>query len=310
LPMIELVEGYRGDDEGLNRRVAEIIDRSWGMDPDHAPAIEPTRLEDVREWFSDEETESCLLLYSGEVVGFAMLYESRDYTQLWIEVDPEMRWLATEGVAREVAGWCSRARARRGLRKPVRVGAGLEHGWRREFLRRFLRQFIAFERLGGTFMRLSEAPKIVDPPSGFRIREGSVEDYRIVADIYNDAFSIHPWFHEWSYDDARRYLERRRPILVVAETVSGEPAGYVTARIFRALDGEVSAYIATLAVARRFQRRGLGRALMTRIVHKVLEQGVEQSRVFLDSVEGLETYYASMGFRGVRRYASIYLSIP
>jgi len=150
-------------------------------------------------------------------------------------------------------------------------------------------------------------PETIQIPQGFRVREGGVEDYRVVADIYNDAFSVYPWFREWSYDDAKRHLERRRPLLLIAETLEGEPAGFVAVRVFRALDGRDSAYVSTLAVARRFQRRGLGRALLAQALAKVLKQGVKLDRVFLDSVEGLEEYYGSLGFRGVRRYVSLYL---
>ncbi len=73
------------------------------------------------------------------------------------------------------------------------------------------------------------------------------------------------------------------------------------------LDGSRNAYLYTLAVKPRHQRKGLGRALLTTIAHE-LWRSKEVERIYLDSVAGLESFYGKLGFKAKRR--TITIEIP
>lgn len=104
----------------------------------------------------------------------------------------------------------------------------------------------------------------------------------------------------WSARDFRDCVASGVPFLV-AETVDGV-AGYVVAR-----DAADEGEILNLAVAPAWHRRGVGRALVARVLAALAGRGVTQ--VFLEvraSNVAARALYEGVGFREVSRRARYY----
>ena len=306
--MLKLVEDYDGSDEVVNRGVADIVNASRMIDCDMARAVRSIDASEAGEWFRDRGRESnCIAFLGSKIVGFSFMYDTASYTYLWIAVDPRIGLSMGVKVVEELVEWGLRTRVRKGFRKPLRIGAGLEHGYMYTLLRRVLPSYV--EEHSATLMHLEKVWTNAVELRGYRVRRGGVEDYRVIAKIFNEAFSQYPWFRPWDPDYVRRYLENRKPVIFIVETIDGEPAGYIDAEVFEALDRGRSAYIHTLAVKKSHRGRGLGKHLLATMIKELMSLGIEPNRVFLDSVAGLEPLYRKLGFKDIRRYIAFKLCI-
>ncbi len=125
-------------------------------------------------------------------------------------------------------------------------------------------------------------------PGGVVIRRADFRDVMEMARVYVDAYraSGDPATHADIY---RVSLEVEPSGCLVAEmhgSIVGTACFYVYGRL---------AWIGAVGVVRRLQRRGIGRALMSRVLEELRGRGVETVR--LDSTEAGRRLYESLGFK-------------
>ncbi|NPA96000.1 MAG: GNAT family N-acetyltransferase [Crenarchaeota archaeon] len=299
--MLRIVEGYDGSDPSVNEEIARLVNRyRRAVNPALYGEEDPSR---VSEWF-DEDSLACLAYLGSQLVGIAFLREAAMYTHLWLAVDPSYE---PSYVASEVVEWGAREKVRRGFRKPLRVSAGYESSHVARAVRDALCSYAV--RYDTTLMRLTRAPPSIERPEGYSFRIASPSDAEQLSRVYNDAFSRYPWFRPSNPSRFEEGLRREGSLCLVAER-GGEVAAFCLSRVYRALDGELSGYVALLAVSSSHRGRGLGRYLLKLSVEEMVSRGVDIRRVFLDSVEGLEGYYRAMGFVDVDRYVTFLLPYP
>lgn len=125
------------------------------------------------------------------------------------------------------------------------------------------------------------------PGKSFLIRPAVVDDVDAVAAIEAEAFS-NPW-HPHTF---RSLIQRNRALITVAEAPGGEILGYSVAWWV-----QDQAELANLAVKVENQGRGIGSALLDRVLLDLGREGVEG--LFLEvrmSNEGALALYRSRGF--------------
>jgi ribosomal-protein-alanine N-acetyltransferase len=132
------------------------------------------------------------------------------------------------------------------------------------------------------------------PPPGLAVRAATVHDLEQIVEIEQRSFS-----DPWSRQSFRALFDDPRVFFVVASGVDGLILGYVAAW-FVAGEGEV----ATLAVAPRARRLGVGSLLLDSAIDAAKGRGV--AAVYLEvraSNSAAKQLYASRGFReiGIRR---------
>jgi [ribosomal protein S18]-alanine N-acetyltransferase len=144
------------------------------------------------------------------------------------------------------------------------------------------------------------------PSEGLRIRRCETGDLERVAAIELDSFS-----DPWSVEAFSVTLELRHLRFLVAEELSegrdpgdDEPAlvGYVVALVMAD-----EAEIADVAVARAVRRRGVGRALLERMIADVMDEGVRSLYLEVrESNAAARALYDALGFVPVGRRRGYY----
>lgn len=105
------------------------------------------------------------------------------------------------------------------------------------------------------------------------------------------AADVHKWL-----DGALGSADPNHAVLV-AETGSGEVAGYVTIETRRHYTGEVHGYIGQRAVAERFARLGCGRALMTAAEEWLRGRGFKRVGLHTGATNvSAQAFYAELGY--------------
>ncbi len=304
--MIIVATGYKGNTR-LDNRIVELMNKCNMLDEPWTHR--KVGAEEIRRlWFSStwyDPSELGLLLYSNNLVGYCWAIQ-RDNGVSWIGfcIDPQLPDSIRYNAVETCLSWARWSFDNNGIRGKVFIGAGYEHGHNHRLLKKVLTSFI--EKPVATVMVLGKIEQ-EQPPPGYRIRIGGIEDIKEIVEIYNEAFSKYEWYTEWRLEDARKWYEIHKPIVLIAETSEGEIVGYVDAEIRLGLDGSRNAYLHTLAVRPRHQHKGLGRALLTTIAHELWSNS-RVERIYLDSVAGLESFYGRLGFRAKRR--TITIEIP
>ena len=150
---------------------------------------------------------------------------------------------------------------------------------------------------------LPEAPL----PSGIEIRPAGPEHYRSVWDAMVEAFADH-WGHfPPTEEHYQRWLENRRfqPELW---TVAWE-GEQIVGMILNFIDEEENlarnrkrGYTEDISVRRPWRRRGLARAMLVRSIRRLMEQGMSEVAlgVDTDSTSGALRLYTSVGYEPVR----------
>jgi ribosomal-protein-alanine N-acetyltransferase len=113
----------------------------------------------------------------------------------------------------------------------------------------------------------------------------------------------------------RQFAEARNALTVVAETESGEIAGFCIAHVERTR-GRLSAYIVTLDVDLKQRRRGLAGQMIEHIEHQAREAGCDAMALHVSvKNDGAIAFYESKGyershmvksFYGLGRHAYVY----
>ncbi len=151
-------------------------------------------------------------------------------------------------------------------------------------------------------------------PSGFRVlvlREPPREQLLAgVVNVVNDAFGIYPDHEEWRLEEAKEWIstiyERRRGAFTVIALHGDRVAGVALAYPIETICGEIKVYLSTLAVARNYQGRGLGKYLVERVRWETRLQGARS--VVLDSEPLAEGLYYRLGFTPIAWWARTLVS--
>jgi GNAT superfamily N-acetyltransferase len=152
---------------------------------------------------------------------------------------------------------------------------------------------------------VDDLPASAPLPAGLAIAPVRVENARRVYEAYKDA-----WRGLWgetpeNESDYRTFLGDTMPspffdpALWQAAWDGEEIAGFVIAE----MDGEVGTF-PEVAVRKRWQRRGVGTALMVRAMQLLWARGVRQMRLCTnaDNPVGAKTVYERLGFREVKTH--------
>jgi len=304
-----VLTNYRGGLKEVDEGITELLNAARGEV--EAWAFRRVRREDVEalyrySWY--DPTDFGVALVGGKaplVVGTAWAYPApnpRGRHTIAPTIAPNTG-LGREGLEKLLAWGRWRLEALGGARGRVTIRSWLEGSTTHRLVR---------EVLGGagveehelTLMRWGGRSGRAEALEGYVIREGDVggDDLVEAVRIYNKVFAEELGFVRWGVEDARRFYRREGLSLMVAEEVGGGVVGFVDGRVFRAVDGGLSAEVMTVAVLKEHRGRGLGKALVSAMVGKLASAGVPECRVALVSLAGLEPLYRRLGFEEVRRF--------
>ena len=145
-----------------------------------------------------------------------------------------------------------------------------------------------------------------------RLREYSERDLEAIFAL--DVVCFEPPFR-FSVRAMKQFAEARNALTVVAETDSGEIAGFCIAHVERARKG-LTAYVVTLDVAPQYRRHGLARQMMERIEHQAAEAECDEVALHVSvdndgaiafyEREGYERSHMVKSFYGLGRHAYVY----
>ncbi len=263
-------------------------------------------------WFKATWFKPCdymLILLNDRVVGSTYMWLSNDMFRAMINIDPYLVDNVKYMVLEEIVNWMKDKVIREGYTSLARIRMGYEYRFLHNLLSKiFTPIYIDYT---ASLMILdhnryrSFSEKTVYPPD-IVLEKAGLEDVDKIVEIYNDAFSIYPWFIKWELEDARRFYSSRK-LLTHILYVNGEPIGYCDAEIYRNIVGEEIGYIYTLAIKKKYRGKGYGSILLKKTIDTLLEKRVRN--IYLDAVEGVEKYYLERGFRIVNRSLSYIVKI-
>ncbi len=142
-------------------------------------------------------------------------------------------------------------------------------------------------------------------PSNVVLRPIEPDHYHAIYAAFKDAFGGNWTSTQESEEDYRDFLADEIEIPSVDPSLyhvawSGEHVvGLVFARIYRGVG-----MIPQVAVRKAWQRRGIGRALMTASLNALHDRGLTQVRIITNAADeqGARSLYESLGFREVKQH--------
>ena len=166
------------------------------------------------------------------------------------------------------------------------------------------RGYVEVERQMQSVLELTEAAEPPPPPQGVVVvtradRPDLLHEMHAVAveaerDIPGlDGEAPESSFEEWKAWEVDR--PTRRPDLCAVALVDGEVAGYAALDVFAP---GTEGFHGLVAVARRYRRRGVGRALMSELISRARAAGLE--RLHIESEQrnvAMRSLSAAMGYR-------------
>ncbi len=302
MKMLRIVVGYRGGDRAIDLGIAELyntcrsIDISWYA---RRSDISDVKVMFESTWFDPQEF--ALVFMGSRVVGLGWAWELPRTNRIAMCVDSRLPIGIVEECTRSILGWARHSFESRGIRGVVRISAWCEYGYLHRVLKHVLDGAPYIETTWGTLMVFRGFERKYELPKGYRVRIASVDDIPRIVDVVNRAFSVYDWFEAWNPEDIRKYYEKYGYTMLVVENDVGDIVGYVDFEVFEAVDGSKTGIVGTLAVDPCYQRRGIGRALLSIAVEMLRSRGAE--RIILDGVSGLEPLYRKLGFVEYRRWA-------
>ncbi|WP_191203543.1 GNAT family N-acetyltransferase [Paenibacillus terricola] len=127
-------------------------------------------------------------------------------------------------------------------------------------------------------------------PSGFRFCSPKLEDAGKWAEIYSDAFGKNKSAESVAHEFQGAEFAPEHYLLCVDET--GESIGLICA-----INRDNHARIPTIAVKRKWQRRGVGRAILNEMLRRLQAEGAVDVRLSVESCNGAAlTLYEQFGF--------------
>jgi len=306
--LLRLIEGYCGGIDEIDNDIALLYNKCRSASI--AWAMMTMSVNDVRDMFKStwfDPREFAFVMLDNGIVGLAWASIKRG-CRIGLCIDPYQPSWVVEETTRMLLAWARYSFEKRGARGIVTIGGWNQFGFMYRLLQRILDGVLLLEDYVATLMVYEGLPSKPSIPEGYMIRRGTMSYLPSIVEIFNKAFSIYYWFHPWDLEDARRYYERHKPILYVAVDKDGKIIGYSDAMVFKAVDGEETGVVATVAVDPTHQRRGLGKALVVTIVKELENRGIK--RIYLDGVKGLETLYAKLGFKEYRKWIRFTTTLP
>ena len=133
----------------------------------------------------------------------------------------------------------------------------------------------------------------------FEIAPCTIDHLPRYAPIYAQAFSGPPWFDPWKEEDAAIHLKESLEIkqsFGLECLVDGEVAGFILGSSTLFHSGR-SFDINDLAVDPAYQRRGIARKLVERLLADLKEQGIADGHLITAGEGALPKFYEEFGFR-------------
>ena len=299
------------------RDVAEILEKLYIYEGYDNYYKMPT-IDEIRSWYSPTNSkydplETAVLKTSkGKVIGYAEARTPDDYKPGYtrVIVDPSLpEPLYTEALT-ILLRWSGRTLAYydRSV-NPITVYAGREHS----------RIHSAIESImGGSLIPQDSAylmeykgvianpippgleeQLIIENPSEYAVRE--------LVEVVNDAFSIYPDHHRWKFEEAWNYYNRQFNldkgtffIIILRNKDTGEIAGMTEILHYTTGSGRRVGYVSLLAVKRDYQRKGLGRYLLSRA--SIILKKININTLLLDSVPEARRMYEKLGFSYILKW--------
>ncbi len=254
----------------------------------------PPTVEDFEEVIQLTSTREAARLWRarGRLAGFAFV---DDYNNLQFEVDPEFE---TDRLVEEMVGWgvvlMQQRNQAAGAKETLDHCCGAEHSRRIALLERlgFARQPLCTLRYERS---LEEPVAPVELPPGFRLRcvEGEHEVERLAA-LHRAAFGSERMTVEQRLA-IMRAPQYRRDLDLVAAAPGGEMAAFCVCG-FEA-GREDAGYTDPIGTHPRFQRRGLGKAVVTACLQALRNRGVKTVQLGTSSEnQAMQRLAESLGF--------------
>jgi mycothiol synthase len=125
--------------------------------------------------------------------------------------------------------------------------------------------------------------------------------YRAIKDAYRDIWTSTPETDEDYQEFLADYVDTAAydPSLWQAAWAGQEAVGVVISRIH-----EDVGHIAEVEVRQKWQRQGIGRALLQRALQQLRSRGIDQARLYTDADngQGARSLYESVGFRELKQH--------
>ena len=253
-----------------------------------------------RAWFGPgfRPRDFCAATYSGRVAGLAWAWVRGGIGWVYTCVDPRNPSWLVHATFEALLSWV-RHRLEEERMTVVKFRAGFEEGVNH----RAIRYLIGECRTRRTGL-LMEAPHYLSgsEPTEYVIRSATDEDIPDIVRILNEAFAEYEWFVPTTSEAYRRRIRDLRSAVLVAEA-GGKIVGFAEGRVRRMLDGSLTGYVDTVAVDPAHRGRGLGKALLARLINELRASGV--TRVVLVAAPAAIGFYARLGFRPVRWFAIV-----
>jgi len=168
-------------------------------------------------------------------------------------------------------------------------------------------------RVARTMVEMTRPTALPLPPAAVPerlvVRRALPSEYRAVWDAWEEAYRDHWGFAPRTDEDYARWTTSRlfQPELwQIAwddDEVAGMVLNYVDERRNEAI-GVRRGYTQNVFVRRRWRRRGLARALLTRSIERFREMGMEETYLGVDteSPTGADRLYGSLGYSTARKH--------
>jgi mycothiol synthase len=142
-------------------------------------------------------------------------------------------------------------------------------------------------------------------PAGITVRSVEPEHYRAIYQAWKDAFRDNWTSTQESEEDYQEFLADNvnipnyHPSLWQIAWAGDQVVGLVFTRI----DGDVGVF-PEVAVRKTWQRHGIARTLMLRVLAELRERNISHVRLFTDAddAQGARTLYEGLGFRQVKQH--------
>ncbi len=252
--------------------------------------------DEVGDWFRGSLGGNALFYSEDRLVGVVWAWPLSGVGTAWMLWEPS---LINREVMDHMLGWVGESLNRMGVSGDVAIRAGLEGSYAHRTLRSLLPEPIR-EESWGTLMIYCGGQGFHPTPPRYSIRRAWPEDASDVAKLLNTAFSGYEWWRYLGSEEIAGRLRRDGVTSYVVVDESGGIVGYVDGESFEALDGGLTFYVGFLAVNPAHQGRGLGKALMERVLGSALR--LRTSRILIDSAKGLEGFYEGLGFTPHQRW--------
>ncbi|NPA98636.1 MAG: GNAT family N-acetyltransferase [Crenarchaeota archaeon] len=260
--------------------------------------------EEMIKWWFDAswfEPDKFVTVYTmNRPAGFAFIWWKHGRIRINPYIDPELPIEIAVRALETMFSW-TRYLAKTSNSYVVQVYAGPEHG----YLHRLTTKIMGVGRyIISSYIMVAPEHIPIDKECRAQIQEYRKGMEKAIAEIYNDAFSIYSWFIPMKPGDVEKIYGSKRIKALIAY-IDDEPVGYVD--FMSRGTGIRAGYIYTLAVKRKYQGHGVGRALLSRAIELLRKSGY--SIVYLDAYSDVVGYYMGLGFRIIRRYVNLEYSI-